>query len=213
MIRYILKLWSSNYGWFHHALEASVDGMELYHDSRTPEDWDKLAILKQLSVVSIHAPHEHEDWTRTKALADFFKSRYIILHPPQAWDDPRVLMENMPGLDIHGEEMPRTLSKPMCCDIEKAVKAACYFKRPYQEYIEKMIQEYQPEYFHISGGDKDSPIEQHTNLWEANFDTAWIRKTLEDYAKEKEIMLVFETPKDGHGTRNDFKNMQYFKNA
>jgi len=172
---------------------------------------------------------EEAIWKQTLELADFFESEVIVIHPGRAHtfnsfkenldkiDDSRIYIENMAGLDVDknpmfGQELShlermREL-RPICFDFEKAVKAACYQKKDYKEYIEEALQRLKPSYFHISGGDKDNPVDEHLNLQAANFDVAWMKRQLEAMAQP--ARLVFETPK-AHGIENDIANMVYFR--
>lgn len=175
------------------------------------------------------ADEEMKIWRQTVELADFFESSVIVVHPGRIHtlesfkenlariDDPRIHIENMAGLDIDKNPMfgqkigdlekIREL-KPICFDFEKAVKAACYQKRDYKEYIREALEKLQPTYFHLSGGDKTNPVDEHLELSASNFDLVWIKKVLEQFAKQG--MLVFETPKRG-GMENDIANMDYFR--
>ena len=173
--------------------------------------------------------HELDVWKQVLALTDFFASSVIVVHPGRNHtiesfkenlmkiDDPRIYIENMAGLDIDSnpmfgqniDDLARICElKPICFDFEKAVKAACYQKLDYKEYIEEALQKLAPTYFHISGGNKESSIDEHLDLASSNFDLPWIKQVLE--SREGEKMLVFETPKRG-GIANDIANMDYFR--
>lgn len=248
MIRYGLKLWSSNSkSQFERArdlfLGGSVGCIEVYHDPRAATDRDVLSILSGCRV-TIHNTHSHgwhefelgdaqmAVWRGTLALADFFGSDTIVVHPGlspdighfrrnlMAIDDPRIVIENMAGADIYGRNMYactlpalREFKKlhPICFDIEKAVKAARYLERDYRGFIEECLRDLSPSYFHISGGDKDSPMDQHLDLWDATFDVGWMRKTLEAYSTRGDITLIFETPRKDESLANDEKNMEFFR--
>lgn len=171
---------------------------------------------------------EHATWNRTLELAEFFKSDVIVVHPGRDHtfetfsqnlakiDDPRVYIENMSGLDIESkpmfgqklEDLERIhRMKPICFDLEKAVKAARYQDRDYKEYISEALQKLSPTYFHISGGDKESAVDEHLDLAEANFDVVWMKKHISAIAGSR---LVFETPKTT-GLQNDIANTDYFR--
>jgi len=171
-------------------------------------------------------------WSEVVALADRFKSDVIVVHPGlrhtfdtfakalKKIDDPRIRIENMPGQDRNRQEMfgqllsdlkrIRTM-KPICFDIEKAVKAAANQQLDYHVYIENGLRELTPEYFHISGGEAASSVDQHENLRNSTYDLAWVKRTLERYASERDIRLVFEVPKNKEDLRNDLENMEYFR--
>ena len=182
----------------------------------------------------IITPEQENIWRGTLELADFFKAAVIVVHPGRDHDvvsffeelkkieDERIYIENMAGLDIFeqpmfGQKITDLLEisavQPICFDFEKAVKAACWQKIPYQEYINQALELLKPRYFHISGGDKDSPVDQHLNLWEATFDVSWIAERLLEYSQQKEVCLLFETPKVGASLENDLKNIEYFKSS
>jgi endonuclease IV len=186
--------------------------------------WHELAV----------GPEQLTMWANTVELANYFAADKIIVHPGQARDithlneivnridDQRMLLENMAGLDIKGNRtFGRTLAeleavrklKPICFDFEKAVKSAAFQKINYQEFIVACLDELKPNYFHISGGDKNSPIDEHANLWEANFDIGWIRDELMDRFTADDCRLVFETPKNSFSLENDLKNIDFFNQA
>ncbi|MEK6647289.1 MAG: hypothetical protein AABY84_11520 [Candidatus Firestonebacteria bacterium] len=173
------------------------------------------------------------DWKGTVEMADFFKVDFIILHPGRVhntktfWEnvekinDARILIETMPGLDIDNNPMQfgQTLTdllaikkkKNICFDFEKVIKASIYQKKDYREFIKEAMRKLDPSYFHISGGDLKSPVDQHVNLWEAEFDIKWIRELLENFSEKRVIYLLFETPKISNNLQNDVKNLEYFK--
>lgn len=247
MINYGLKIYSSDKSeLFKQAAELLTESVfnfiELYHDPGSL-DFDKLKIIEK-KTVTIHNTHSqgwHEFvldteqlavWEKTKLLADFFKSQYIIIHPGQKHnmasflknlqkiDDSRILIENMAGLDIHGQPMfAQTVKqllqihdhKPICFDFEKAGSAAQYQSRLYRDYVSEALRLLKPTYFHISGRLNSDPIDQHCNLWESDIDLSWTKRQIEIIAKDEEVHLVFETPK-GNGLDNDIKNIDFFHN-
>lgn len=178
-------------------------------------------------------------WDRTKALATSLESKTIVMHPgylrtiPDVEtferelakvDDPRVLIENMPAFDTLGdrpfahdlETLARIrVKKPICFDIEKAAKAACFENIEYLSFIREGIERLGPNYFHISGADVDSSTDQHMNLWEGSMDLAAIRNLMESYAEAsgRVLNLVFETPKAGRDLSGDLANMKHFREA
>ncbi len=172
-------------------------------------------------------------WKEIKKIAGFFDSKNIIVHPGREHsfesfklnldkiDDSRILIENMPGLDTLGQPMySQTLEelikikkyKNICFDFEKAIKSARYQQIDYKKFISECLEKLNPFYFHISGGDKNDPRDEHKDLWNTNFDIGWIKRKLLDIPDNKDIFLVFETPKNGENLENDIKNTEYFKN-
>lgn len=247
MIKFGLKLWTSNPAIFFEeagnlARIKKVDFVELYNNPETDFDFNTFLPIKEISV-SIHNTHSHswhefnlgekqlKIWQNTLRLADYFKSQEIVVHLGQAAnlkcfkdnlkkiEDPRILLENMAGIDVYGKNVfAQTLKElmrfrklqPICFDIEKAIKSACWQNIDYKKFINDCIDNLKPRYFHISGGDKNNPIDEHKNLWESNFDFAWLADRFNCLAKAAEIKLVFETPK-GKNLENDLKNMGFFR--
>jgi len=248
MINFGIKLWSSNsIDAFTNARKLVNKNifqcLEVYHNAEEKLDFQKLEVVRGLPV-NIHNTNNlgwHEFilnqeqldiWGKTLHMADFFESNYIVVHPGanhtiksfekelSKIDDPRIILENMPGLDRSNKLMYATtmeelkelkLKKDFCFDFEKAIKAAHRHNVDYKLYITRCINEIKPLYFHISGGDKDSSVDQHLHLWDSNFDIKWIREQLETVARVKNVTLIFETPKDGDKLNTDIKNIEYFK--
>ncbi|OGH59393.1 MAG: hypothetical protein A2725_01020 [Candidatus Magasanikbacteria bacterium RIFCSPHIGHO2_01_FULL_33_34] len=177
---------------------------------------------------------QKKPWNMTIELSNFFDAPRIIVHPAveHNWesfqenlakiDDPRILIESMPIVSPFDSKLRKFggslddlrkiyKQKPICLDISKFIKACVYYKLDYKNSIEEALKDLQPEYFHISGCSIDNPIDEHGNLYEANFDVSWVYKILEKYAKDKDIFLVFETPKVGMDLENDIKNMDFFR--
>ena len=98
-------------------------------------------------------------------------------------------------------------------DIAKSIKAAVYHGQPYEDFLSSVLAGLTPAYFHISGCRIDNPVDEHANLWEATFSVAWVRGWLEEYARKKDICLVFETPPGDDGLANYIKNIEYFRVA
>ena len=248
MIKYGLKLWTNNVSLFKKAIELynrkKFDFIELYNDPSCAHDYKALSALEDI-LITIHNINNqgfHEFiikkkqlriWAKTVELADFFNSPYIIIHPGQNHafesfeqnikkiNDERILIENMPGLDVFGQIMyGQRLSelkqinrvKNICFDFEKAIKAARYQDIDYKKFIRECIAELTPFYFHISGGDKNNPIDEHKNLWESNFDFKWIKNALNKVSTKKDIFLVFESLRTTNSLKNDIQNIDYFKN-
>lgn len=246
MIRYGLKLWTKNRDWFEEAKvryqEGAFDFIELYFHPDAPLDEEALRPLAGIPV-GVHAPHaldefvfgekELELWRKTKAFVDEVQAPTVVLHPGYAdtipdfaaferelakIDDPRILIETMPGKDVKGrvefgadlETWKRIRAKkPMCLDFEKAIKAALWQKQEWKPYIAEAMQALAPEYFHISGCDLSHEFDQHTDLWESEVDWAFVKRALE--AVPGDARLVFETPKNGKDLSNDLDNMAFFR--
>jgi sugar phosphate isomerase/epimerase len=178
---------------------------------------------------------QKKPWQMVIDLTNFFDAPRIIVHPAvkHTWEtfqenlrklnDKRIFIETMPALSMFNtefrvfgttiEDFKKIKEKnEICFDIAKFIKACAYHKLDYKEYIEKALSELKPNYFHISGGDYKTTVDQHDNMWDGNADYKWIREVLEDYSKEMDIFLVFEVPKSEDGLQNDINNMKFFKN-
>lgn len=251
MIKYGLKLWSSNtVVEFKEAADLCAnkvfDFVEVYYNPDQDIDYNKLGLLKNCEV-SVHATNSHgwheffltdfhvAMWQDILRMVDFYEAKHIVVHSGAAphtfatflenlkkIDDPRILIENMAGLDIfnkpmHGrtfEELrPIAAIKPICFDFEKAIKSSCFQKIEYKDFILKCVSEFKPKYFHISGGDKNSPVDEHKDLMGVNFDVAWIRELLKSISLNEDVRLVFETAKKDGNLKNDVANLGYFKNV
>ncbi len=248
MIRYGLKLWSGNRHLFEEAAqrhkEGAFDFIEMYFHPAKPLDEDGLKILSGIPF-GVHAPHELDEfifgeaemalWQRTQAMADSLRADAVVVHPGyersipdfatferelSKIDEPRVHVENMPGIDTLGgklfghdlETLKRIRAlKPICFDIEKAVNAAAFHKMDYQEYIRTGLAALSPGYFHISGGLISEPKPQHNDLWDCDIDFAFVKRELE--ALPHDARLVFETPKKGRDLQNDLENFSFFRKA
>lgn len=146
-------------------------------------------------------------------------------------DDRRILIEAMAVVGFvgqggnkldegvpcygHSEEQLKFIKQEcgfnICFDISHIIAGAVSQKLDYKDFIESLLQTLQPVYFHISGGNEQSEEDEHLNIFEGDFDIKWIKNTLLQYSKDKDIYLVFETPKIGDGLYNDMKNIEYFK--
>jgi len=248
MIKYGLKLWTSNEIYFQEAIKLyqkqQIDFIELYNNPDKIHDYKKALNSLRNILISIHNANNHgfhefiikekqlKIWKKTIRLANFFNSPYIIVHPGQNHtfksfkenlkkiNDERILIENMSGLDIfkqamYGQKLSELTQiskvRSICFDFEKAIKAARYQNIDYKKFIKNCLKKLNPLYFHISGGDKNNPVDEHKNLWESNFDLRWIKKILTKFSQDKNLFLVFETPKR-NGLKNDIKNIDYFRN-
>jgi len=247
MIRYGLKLRSDNVPWFPEARRLfdakRFDFIELAHNPDVPFVENGLVQLLGLPM-TVHSPTGHgfhefvlgdeqfAIWRDTLRIAETVNSSIVVLHPGnehtvdsfleqlEKIDDPRILIENMAGIDLNGKpmfgqrledlvEIRRT--KGICFDIEKAVKAAAYQNMDWITFIEDGIRLLQPAYFHISGGDANSPMDEHKDVWQSTYDVARVKRMLEKISDGQDISLVFEVPKRDGGLQNDMKNMDYFR--
>lgn len=167
-------------------------------------------------------------------IADFLDSKYIIVHAGvgdsykifkeniKKISDPRILIENMTKVGIVGisdvlcfgyslEQLKfiKNLGFNFCLDFSHAIKSATSQKIDYKEFIEKLIFELNPSYFHICNGKMNTEKDEHRDLFDGEFDIKWIKETL--LRLKKDVYLVFETSKKGDSLANDVKNMNYFR--
>lgn len=243
MIKYGIKLWSNNEEYFKEAVifyrEKKIDFLELKNNYPHKLDYGKLKILREIPIF-IHTFEKEgfnkfvldkkdiKNWNSTIQLANFFDSKFIIVHPGVDYgfnsflenlkkiDDYRILIENMPGLDLDNQIMYGQTVKQLkkirkiCFDFEKAIKAANYQNIDYKKFIENCLTMLKPFYFHISGCDINTPYDQHLNLWESNIDLKYIKKKLDKLSSIRKNWICFETPKK-NSLDNDIKNIEYFK--
>lgn len=246
MIRYGLKLWTKNQNLFEEAAqrfkEGTFDFIEFYYHPEFPLDAETLRPLVGIPM-GVHAPHELDDflfgekelklWERTKSFVDLVNASSIVVHPGYAdtvpdmdafhrelakIDDPRVLIETMPGKDtlgrvLFGYDLPTLKSihetKAMCLDFEKSMKSAIYQKLDWKSFLDESMKVLTPNYFHISGGSTSNDLDEHTDLWESDMDWAFVKRQLESVPGE--ARLVFETPKNGKDLANDLDNFVFFR--
>lgn len=247
MLRYGLKLRTNQSYYFDEAVDLfgqrKFDFIELYN---FPCDKTSLRELEKLKNIEIQIHNTHDSgfhefiigkeqqaiWKATLELTDFFSSRFIVVHPGQKHDlisfrenlekidDPRILIENMAGVDdfgvsMFGQKLNDLIEikkiKNICFDFEKAIKAAAFQRLDYKTYIIDSLEKLGPEYFHISGGNKNSSRDEHLDLSKANFDLGFVKSKLAKLAFDKDIYLVFEVPKNERDLKNDVANIEIFK--
>ncbi len=172
--------------------------------------------------------------------ADFLNAQFIITHAGVGEDkeifrresvklkDYRVLIENMPykgfislgGVFCFGytKEQLNFVHKEcgfeICFDVCHAVASAASQKINPYDFIGDLIKILEPSYFHLAGGFVGDEIDKHLDIWEGDFDFAWLKKELALLASPPDsgdVYLVFETPKIGKGLENDVRNIEYFK--
>jgi len=251
MIKFGLKLWSNNIDLFSEASDFFVskenDFIELYHNCSEKLDFDALEIFKKINIpVVIHAPNSdgfHEFiigerqkmiWKDTLKLADYFGSKRIVLHSGlvpnfdlfcenlKKIDDPRIVIENMPGIDMYGnsllfgckiEDLKKVSKiKGVCFDVGHAITSANAQKISYKDFLKKCFSELDPVYLHISGEKEHALSDSHLNIYDGEYDMRYIKELIMSQAVSKEVSLVFETPKLDSRLANDLKNIKFFKN-
>lgn len=168
--------------------------------------------------------------------ADFLNAKHIILHPGAGKDkeifkqsiakisDKRLLIENLSkvGLDniiAFGYSksqlsfIKEECGYALCFDFVHAAKSALSQKIDYKDFIKDLIADLSPYYFHICGTNlKSKEQDEHQNLFQGDFDIAFVKKILLNIAEKKDIYLVFEVPKQKNSLQNDLKNINYFQN-
>ncbi len=162
--------------------------------------------------------------------ADFLGSKFIVVHATEGDDrevfiknikkinDKRILIENATKIGMDNQvnfgysfeqlEFIKSCGLNFCLDFSHAIKSAISQNLDCKKFVEKLISELNPSYFHICNGKMDNQIDEHRDLFDGEFDLKWIKKTL--IGLKKDVYLVFETPKAGKGLENDVKNMNHF---
>jgi hypothetical protein len=107
----------------------------------------------------------------------------------------QIFTENMPDM-----ELDELLTKGCrVLDLSKAITAAKRTGVDYKTYIKTAIKVIKPEYFHLSGTDPDTEVDEHLDLDE-KIDWKYIKSIL-----PKDCFLLFETP-----VGNFKKNLEYW---
>lgn len=247
MLKYGLKIWSSDKQWFKEAVDlvksGKIDFIELYIIPTFFKlvDFD---ILKCIPI-TLHSPHFNILELKNSELrffknqlpqiADLLKSKIIVVHGGvgksqevfkkniSKINDKRILIENMckigpDGIVYFGHSLEQLkfikeeCGFDICLDFVHAAKSAISQKIYYKDFIESLISELSPHYFHIYGTSFDNERDEHQNIFEGDFDVCWSKKILTGLAKERNIHLVFEVPKYKENLKNDIKNIDHFKN-
>lgn len=166
--------------------------------------------------------------------ADFLNTQFIILHSDIGDSkeifkkniakiyDKRILIENMPKIAPNDKfyfgyslERLKFINQEcgfdICLDFVHAVKSAISQKIDYKDFIKSLISELTPYYYHICGTGLVKEKDEHFNLFEGDFDVKWSKEVLVGLAKNRDIYLVFEMPKQ-ENLKNDMKNINYFRN-
>lgn len=137
-------------------------------------------------------------------------------------DDSRIIIENMPyaALDrttCYGYALDQlafihqTMRRELCIDFGHAVKSAVSQGLDYKTFLTDIVTTLQPSYFHISDGDPATDIDEHLNLGSGTYDLAWMKQLLDAEAKARDIVVVFEVPKNGVDLGNDIANTLYWR--
>ncbi len=165
--------------------------------------------------------------------ADFLNSKFIVVHAAlgdsqkdfeeniKKINDPRLLIENMTKIGLENEicfahsylqlKLIKDSGFNLCLDFSHAIKSAIAQNIDYKEFIERLISELNPAYFHICNGKINILKDEHRDLFDGEFDLKWIKNILFKLEEEKDVYLAFETPKGERGLENDIKNINYFR--
>ncbi len=164
--------------------------------------------------------------------ADFFGSEFIVVHPGFGADcnifekniakiyDKRIIIENLPkftgkfesfGHSLEQLKFIKGLGFDICFDFIHAVKSAISQKIDYKKFINEVISELNPFYFHLTSANLETEQDEHLDLFSGEFDIRWAKEKLFSLAEKKNIFLVFEAPKIGDNLENDIKNINYFR--
>lgn len=157
--------------------------------------------------------------------ADQLNSQYIILHPGfgsldcainvlQEYDDPRMIIENMPKNDICGEILvgfsPDQIKRlcqgkfGLCLDLNHAIKAAMTLKKDYHQFIEKFLA-LKPVMFHISDGSLNIQFDEHLNFGDGEYPLQFLISCLK---KQKDTYVTLETPRTSNSLNDELKNLK-----
>ncbi|MCK4589145.1 MAG: TIM barrel protein [Nanoarchaeota archaeon] len=247
-IDYGLKLWSTNNRLFKKARELIEKDLFQYIELYVvPESFDanKLTALKGFSII-IHAPHFQHNFNlskfnlkennkkifqEVKKVADFFDSKFIILHPGVGGDirstitqlnelgSNKILIENMPKIGLNKEiligfnldeikEIIQSGDFNFCLDLAHAIKSAISQNLDYKHYIKQLLQ-LNPKLFHISDGNTGNGEDEHLSLGKGNFDLKFLKRCIEESEAK---MVTLETPKRNFfSLTEDVKNVEYLK--
>ncbi|MEK7658937.1 MAG: hypothetical protein AAB352_03685 [Patescibacteria group bacterium] len=167
-------------------------------------------------------------------IADLLNSKFIVMHADEGDSnedfkrniekikDSRMLIENLPKVNLESKTCYASTYKQLkfikdcgfkfCFDFSHAIKSAISQKINYKEFVEKLIEELNPNYFHICNGRLNNDKDEHLDLFDGEFDIKWIKNILVKLSEKKDIYLAFETPKGKNGLENDIKNIDYFLN-
>ncbi len=185
-------------------------------------------------VNSLQRKQERQFKDEVVATADFLNAERIVVHAgvgndPEAFarnlkkiDDPRIIVENMPkealgggtcfGYDLYQlRKIQKLTKKPLCLDVGHAIKSAISQGLDPKEFLDAIFTTLRPSYFHISDGDTSTLIDEHLDLGTGNYDLPWIRSKIESLARDGDIQIIFEVPKNGKDLGNDLKNIERFK--
>jgi endonuclease IV len=121
------------------------------------------------------------------------------------------IIENKPAVGLKNEKCIGALfeeisliinetSLGFCLDFGHAICAAYSFKKPWKNYIEKLI-DLKPDIFHISDGHTNSPIDEHLNIGDGDYDFDFILSKL-----QSESLVSLETKKKSSSNLDDFRN-------
>lgn len=163
--------------------------------------------------------HQCREW------ADQLNARYIILHPGFGrlecaihllgeYNDPRIIIENMPKQDISGERLVGYSPDQMkdlcqgkfgsCLDLNHAIKAAITLKKDFHEFIEEFLH-LEPAMFHISDGSFHHQVDEHLNFGEGDYPLPFLMSCLKG---QKIRYVTLETPRHSHSLHDDVKNLK-----
>jgi deoxyribonuclease IV len=168
-----------------------------------------------------------------KKFANLFESDYIVVHPGvpgtegnfdilkkniSIISDKRIIIENMPfkglknttcfGNNINQIKRMVDLTNGLCLDFGHATKAALSNNLDYKEFTKELLK-LNPYVFHISDGFIDSEIDEHLDLGSGDYDLTFMKQQI---LKNKNKMVVLETPKKDNNINNDLRNIEFFKN-
>lgn len=183
---------------------------------------------------SLLPKQEHQFKNEVITTADYLNAEFIVVHAGvgsdektfarnlKKIDDPRIIIENMPKEALGGgtcfgydllqlKKIKELTGKRFCIDIGHAVKSAVSQGLDPKEFLNEIFTVFAPDYFHISDGDTGTLVDEHLDLGTGNYDLPWIRSRIESLARDRDVQLVFEVPKNGKDLGNDLENIEKFK--
>lgn len=222
-----LKLWSSNDGVMRQAESLVRDGIFDYIELLVVPKSNIFEFVNCKVPYIIHVPHDRwgvniADSTKMRRnqkvlqeslqWANELEAKYIVLHPGfgeikeavkflDGVSDERILIENMPKIGMHNEQMIGVDAEEMrkltgdrfgfCLDLGHAIKAAVSLKRDYKGYIQELL-EMNPVAFHISDGNSQNGKDAHLNMQEGEYDITFLVSCIQ---KIENAYVTMETPR------------------
>jgi endonuclease IV len=159
------------------------------------------------------------------------KAKYCVIHPGYGFfndvldflglfDDPRILVENMPMIGLGDESMvgfsPEQIKQlkgekfGFCLDLNHAIKASISLGVDYRVMIKDFLK-LTPELFHISDGNLSNYKDEHLAIGEGDYDFDFLCECVNS------SMVTLETPRKNLNSLNEdivnFKKLTSWKGS